>query len=589
MKKLIMGFFASLGFIVFMGVFALGILIFSFSPPKPSIPASAVLTCQLHSDLPEHAGWADLVDGVLGSSFSLYDIVETLDYACHDPRVKGLVLRLDQAHLSLATIQELHSALRRFKKAGKFVIAHTDTFGDGHNAMGQYYMASIAHEIAMQPYGGIYLLGVGFEFFHGKKFLDKIKVGARFYKKEEYKAAFDTFTEEAITPAHREAMTALARSLYTQMVRDIAAERDMTENDLMGLMQQSPLYGAKNAMSLGLIDHVYYYDQCLKYALIKGGKESKSIPLEKYSYLRQNHKGTAEHSIALMYGVGNITRFQEGGSLPSLQGESSFNVQEFEKATEAILKDSTIKAVVLRLNTPGGEAIATETMWRQVQRLRESGRPVVVSISDYGASGGYWIATAADAIVAHPASLVGSIGVIAGKFVLHDLWEALGIQVDSVRFGEKVLMESANRDFTPGEEKCFQRMIDKTYEAFLAKVAAGRGMDTEHVKAIAKGRIWTGEDAYRLGLVDGLGDLSVAVEKAKSLAHMGTEEEVELVVFPKYHGLLEKLYSVIRPSEDLETQALHKILAVFQPLREIMTRIWEKPHIQAKMDVKLYS
>lgn len=581
MKKVVVSFFAWVGFFVIL-VLTLGISLFLIksSTQKKPLPPSMVLTLHLKDDLHEyehklHHLWPST------QGMSLADITHALHEACDDARVKGLLLRLDQATLSLAKIQEIHGAFKRFKQAGKFIVVHVDTFGEGANAMGQYYLASNANEIAMQPYGSLYILGLGFDVLHGKKLLDRLNINTRFYKRDEYKSAFDMLTENEITPANKEALTALGQSLFEQMVRDIALEREMSEKDFKLLVDQAPHHGAKNAMALGLIDHIYYYDQCETYALNKAGAECQSISMVTYSQNLPSRKIIHPHSIALVYGVGPIVRFSDMSVMNG--GETTFNAEDFEKTVDAILKAPTIKAVVLRLNSPGGSATASESLWRHVQRLKEHHIPVVVSISDYGASGGYWIASGADAIVAHPGSLMGSIGAISGKYVLENVWEALGITVNSIHFGQQALMGSTNHDYSPTEWMRHKAGVDFIYKAFIHRVAMGRKMDYDHVHALAKGRPWTGEDAYRLGLVDALGDISKAIYLAKIHAHIPPEEKVNIIPYPKTKPFFEHLFTYLGNGFGGVTLQLKELFIAFKTFFKDV----RSPSLQAKSHIKV--
>lgn len=550
MKRIILGFLASIGFLVICAGGAVFYFIIASSPIKPKLPESILLSLSLQGDLPEYAQNRSLYQELTQGSFSHYDLITTLASAQEDDRVKGLLLKLNDGSMGYAKSHEFLSALRRFRNTGKFVIAYTDTFGELENATGQYFLAAGADEIAMQPYSSISLVGLGIDLPHGKKLLDSLKITPQFYKQGIYKSALDMFTEEKKTPANEEATQALLRSLFDTLVKEIARERDLNESDVRALINQAPIHSATKAMQVGLIDHIYYQDQCEKYALKKAGKGTKKVSFFTYQAGLKKESGDECDKVALIFGEGEIITHPLIDTLPMMPTETSFDALSFGKTVDEVLKDRNVKAVVIRLNTPGGSSVASESIWRHVQRLKEKGLPVVISMGNYCASGGYWIATAADKIIANPMTVTGSIGVFGGKFAIPDLLETLGIHVDSIRFGDKSLASSPFHTFSSEEWKSHKESIDMIYYAFLAKVADGRKMDLPLVASLAKGRVWSGEDALRLGLVDALGDLNDAMDIARELAKISETSEVCLIPYPRSKNLLDRAFTLMTTDQD---------------------------------------
>jgi protease-4 len=596
--------------LVFLTLIVIVFFSFSRNSESPSVigkrlPDSMVLTLSLGGDVSDHDGSASFFRRLSQGALSHFEVLSTLDQAKNDNRIKGLLLNVKAGGMGLAKSHELLEALRQFRKAGKFVVAYSDTFGDMGNATGQYFLALGADEIMMQPYGSLNLLGIGIDLPHGKKFLDALKITPQFYKRDEYKSALDAFTEGKITPANQEALTTLLGSLFDTIIKEISKERDLSEQDVRALIEQAPIHTATKALKLGLIDRVFYYDQCVAYCLKKAGEGSVKYALANYSHhmgesfqsffegpqvSSDAKESPSNTSIALLFGEGEVTRYDAYDPM-DFQRSSALSSGNITKSVEDILKNDKIKALVFRLNTPGGSPVASETIWRQLQRLKKKGIKVVVSMGDYCASGGYWIASGAHKIVANPMTVTGSIGAIGGKFSIAHLLKALDIQVDSIRFGDQSLSSSPFHDFSTQEWKSHKEAIDIIYNAFIHKVAEGRKMDPSHVLSLAKGRPWSGEDALRLGLVDTLGDLHTAFKIAKELAQIPPKETPEVIIYPRHQGVLDFIKNqIIHEDMGEETQESHlyvlqKIILLYN---KILSFIKTSDTVQLRSDIHIH-
>jgi len=379
-------------------------------------------------------------------------------------------------------------------------------------------------------------------------------VEAQFVHKGIYKSAPESLTETGMSAPHREMMTGLVGDLSEQIVAGISADRRMTAEEVRGIIDGAP-YSDSEALQLKLVDKTGYYDQMLDEAKAKAGKDAKTVKLLDYSLVaeemkpgkgmaalagkifRKNEPSGRQPKIALIIGDGEIVSYK--GNPQGVFGEPGMSADKIVEAFEDAEKDKDVAAVVFRIDSPGGSPAAAESIRHAIMKVQQKGLPVIVSMGGYAASGGYWIATPADKIVAEPASITGSIGVFGGKIVLAQLWKKLGVNWESVSVGDHARMWSPNAAFSPQEKARFDSMLDSIYEAFIAHVMEGRKMTRAQVLAVAEGRVWTGRQAKEKGLVDELGGLDKAVELAKAAAKLPPTEEIPVERFPAPKSPLE--------------------------------------------------
>jgi protease IV len=453
---------------------------------------------------------------------SLRAVVEALHTAAADPDVVGLVARVGGA-LPLARAQELRDAVQAFART-KRAVAYAETFGEGASGTVPYLLATGFSEIWLQPSGDLGLTGVAAETTFVRGALDKAGLQPQFSQRHEYKNAVDRLTRHGYTDAFREASARLVESAYEQVVAGIAAARGLPGDRVRELVDQAPLSAAQ-AREAGLIDHVGYRDEV--YAAVQGDADllflsryAKSAPKQLAGRIRRRNAPV----VAVVTVAGAI---QQGRSRRSLlspgAGAGSDTVGA---ALRSAGRDHQVKAVVLRVDSPGGSYVASDVIWREVGRLRALGKPVVASMGDVAGSGGYFVAMAADAIVAQPGTITGSIGVFSGKVVVTGLLERLGVGTDAVAAGRNARMFTARAGFDDEQWARLDTWLDRVYADFVGKVADARGLTKEQVHEVARGRVWTGADARERGLVDELGGLRRAAELVRERAGLPADAEL---------------------------------------------------------------
>jgi len=495
---------------------------------EPAIPARATLVLSPSGDLPEV-----LPDVVFGpGELTVRGYVELIRKAKTDTRITGILLRPGSLSSPFwAKIQEVRDALDDFRASGKYVHAWLEYAGDR-----EYYLASAADRVYLLPSATLDLTGIAsYELFLRGTF-DWIGTFPDFLHVGDYKSAVNTYLEKSFTPAHREMADSLNRSQYEQLVRGIADARKKTEDDVRATIDQGPFLPA-DALRLGLIDEVAYEDELDD--LNDDLRGAAFVDAEDYAQVSWAASGVTRRSkVAVINAVGVINSGRSGFDPVNGAVVGSDSLVEYIREARA---DRSIRAIVLRVDSPGGSSTASDVIWRELSISRENTRPLIVSMSDLAASGGYYIALAGDAIVAQPGTLTGSIGVYTGKFVTAGSFEKLGANIESVSRGKQAEMYSPDRRFTPDERKKITDSMQSVYDQFVERTAAARHMSPEKVDEVAQGRVWTGEQARQLGLVDELGGLYTAIGLAKQRARIPADEEVELVVFPPRRSVYEVL------------------------------------------------
>lgn len=554
MKKVFIGALVALGALtLIVVVLGAGVALASLLT-KGRVPARTILEADLQEPLPEVIPDDPLARLQMGRTMTVLDVVSALERASEDRRVVGLVARIGGG-LGLAKTQELRDAVLRFRSKGKWAMAWSDTFGEAGPGTGGYYLATAFDEIYVQPSGDIGLTGLILESPFLRGAVDKLGLVPRLDHRHEYKNAMNLFTEKKYTDAHREATRKIMESWFGQIVRGIAEARKMSEEEVRALMDRGPFLG-REALEAGLVDGLAYRDEVYQKAKEKAGRGAKTQFLS--SYLRRAgspyRKGT---TVALIYGVGQVFR-GESEYDPASQ-EPTMGSDTVAAAFRAAVEDKSVRAILFRVDSPGGSYVASDTIWRETVRAREAGKPVVVSMGDVAGSGGYFVAMACDKIVAQPATITGSIGVLGGKFLTTGFWDKLGISWDEVHTSRNSTIWTGTHDYSPSEWERFQAALDRIYEDFTSKVAEGRRLPKERVLEIAKGRIWSGEDGKGLGLVDAVGGYAEALALVREAAGLPEDARIRLKVFPKKKTLLEAIFG--RERESSEGQAALRLAA----------------------------
>ena len=454
-------------------------------------------------------------------------VLRTLYEAGDDSRVRGLLVKVGGG-LSWARAQELRDGLQAFAKSGKLIVAWAETLGEGGNGSADYLLATGCPEIWLQPSGEVGLMGIAAETTFLRGALDKLGIEPQLDKRYEYKSAADRIMRKEFTPEHREAIDRVLASSWEYAVDKIAAARSLETDAVRALADRAPL-SADEARAAGLVDRLGYRDEVDADVRSRVGSDVQLLFADQWTPKRTAPSLVKRHKdvVALVDGQGEIVVGRSRGT-PRGQLMGSTSVAA---AMRAARENERVRAVVFRVDSPGGSAVASDTIWREVLLTKQAGKPVIVSMGDVAGSGGYYVACPADVIMAQPSTITGSIGVVAGKVVLSELLEnRLGLTTGAVEHGGSARMYSLRRGFTDDERNRLSAMLDRVYQEFVQKVADGRGMDYDAVHAIARGRIWSGADAAGNGLIDELGGLRDAADVARQRAGLPSDAPVRPAV-----------------------------------------------------------
>ena len=532
---------------------------------KSQIADNTILELNLEQEIIEYVP-PSISQLMESKKMTVLGIVRALERASEDDRVYGLVAKVGESELGMAQIQEIRDAVIRFRSAGKKAVAWAETMGEFGPGNKSYYLASAFDEIYLQPSGELGLTGLIFESPFVKETLKKLDLEPQLGHRYEYKNAPNTFTHTSFTKPHREALEAIMNSMFGQLVGGISESRGIEQDSLKRLIDEGP-YLSTGALEAGLIDGLAYRDEVYEKVREEAGDGAKFLFLNKY-FDRVGPSGDAENTFALIYGNGMIKRGKSGYDM--VFGSTTMGSETVSAAFRAAIKDEGISAIVFRIDSPGGSAVASDTIWRETVRAKEAGKPVFVSMGNVAGSGGYWVAMDATGIVAQPGTITGSIGVFGGKFYTSGLWNRLGVSWDEIHTSKNSTIWSSTTKYNAAEWAKIDLLLDDIYDEFTAKVARGRGLEKSRVHKIAKGRVWTGEDAHKLGLVDELGGVMMAIDLAKEATGIGKDEPVKLKIFPREKTLIEVLFAALLGEEDESSEpgtALGVIGSVADSLR----------------------
>lgn len=578
MKRFVLGVLSFIGALTLLFTVAAVALVAMAASKKPTVPSQVLLELELDEPLAESHPDESLTSAFGETKSTVRDVVEALQKAGADPRVKGLVVHVGAAPGSMAVVQELRDAVKAFRKAGKPAIAYADSFGEFGGANGAYFFATAFDEVYIQPSGDVGLVGLAAETPFARDAFAKLGVKPQIGQRKEYKNAVNSYTEQSYNAPHREATEKYLGSLFGQLVRGVAEDRGRTEQEVRALVDRGPV-PAKEALEAKLVDGLLYRDEV--YAKVRertGGKEPELLYLGKYLKRagRPNSSGT---KVALIYGVGGVVR-GESQSNP-LSGELNMGSETVARALRKATQDDEVKAIVFRVDSPGGSYLASDSIRREVQRAREQGKPVIVTMGNLAASGGYFVAMEADKIVAQPGTLTGSIGVFGGKMVTAGLWEKLGVNWDTIAFGKMATVSSTDAEYTPEQKAQVEASLDRIYADFTAKAAAGRKLPLEKLQDVARGRVWTGEDAKALGLVDALGGFPVALDLAREAAKLPAGAPLEVQVFPRQKAAAELVAELLAGGDEDNSEEVETRLA--NPLKPVLALTRAAYRLAARM------
>lgn len=579
----VVGIFVAMALLSLLGLFSIfGIAAISSAPSQ--VDDNSVLMLDLKGSINERSQedpWSAIIGNDAMQSQGLDDIITAISIAKDEKKVKGIYIKAGTfTGARPATLKAIRRALIDFKKSGKFVVAYGDTY-----TQGAYYLCSVADSVLINPQGMIDWCGLSSQVVYYKDLLDKIGVEMQIVKVGTYKSAVEPYILNEMSEANREQISTYCSETWNEMVMDVAKSRKLSADKLNALADSSMLMRGTNTYKTSkLVDKLAYSDQVSNTIAAMMGKDSEedyhivqvSDMVQKAS---STPKGLGGKAVAVYYAVGNIVNEPSGSFSSEDEIAGSKVIQDLKELAD----DDDIKAVVLRVNSGGGSAYASEQIWHQVMNIKAK-KPIVVSMGDLAASGGYYISCAADYIYAEPTTLTGSIGIFgmfpnAGKL----LNDKLGVHFSTVKTNAMSDFGDITRAFTPEERAMAQAYIDKGYDLFTRRCADGRKMQQNEIKAIGEGRIWTGAHAQKIGLVDELGSLNDAIEKAKKLAKI---DDATVMVYPAKTSTLESILGSLTESSITDSkmqEALGEYYNVFSEIKNAN----KKTGMQASMPYSL--
>jgi protease-4 len=505
-------------------------------PGGPTLAPGSILVLELSGEYLETAEPSFLDRLLAGRRRPFVSLLSELEKARRDDRLAGVVLRVRELGIDWGMAQELRDALGELREAGRPTLAYLETGGLGANL--EYYVASAADRVVVSPGSSSPLVGLAMEFLFLGGMWEKLGAGFEAIGSGEYKSAAETIAGREMSPAHREMATSLLDSLWAQFVAGIASGRGLDEAAVRRAIDRAPV-APEELVELRLADSVEDFD-----AAVASLGSGERVAGDDYRAVDPASVGFAPKArFALVYGSGAVV---VGSGHLGPAGSPVLASDTVGEAIERAAEDAEVAAIVLRIDSPGGSPLASEIVWSAAEKARAAGKPVVASVSNVAASGGYYVLCGADAVVASPGSLVGSIGVFAVRPVIGGLLEKLGIGVESMTRGAHADLLLASRPLRAAARERLRADIDGIYDLFVQRVAAGRGLSVEAVDAVGRGRVWTGEQALGRGLVDELGGLRTAVRRAKVLAGLDPAADVELVTYPPPRSLAEQVSDALR-------------------------------------------
>ena len=507
------------------------------------------------------------------SQIGLDDVLASIKYAASDPKIKGIYINSATVSASPATVKEIHDALLAFKKSGKFIYAYSDVF-----AQNGYYLASVADKIILNPTGSLDFKGYAMQIMFYKGLIDKLDVDVQVVRHGQFKSAVEPYILDKMSEANREQLTLLTNTLWDVFISDISASRKIPADTLNAIADNLLCALPKDALRLKLVDKLGFpsdMEKMLRDKLnVAEDKDLNIVTIEKYKKSIKNDNNATD-KIAVVYAVGNI-KDGKGDNSQGIYSESF--IKEFKKA----YKDKDVKAIVLRINSPGGSALASENIWQEIEKAKKAGKVVVTSMGDYAASGGYYIACNSNYIIAQPNTITGSIGVFGMiPSFQNTLKNKLGITIDGVKTNKHSDYGTGFRPMDETEMAMMQISVEDIYSTFTKRVADGRKMTVAQVDSIGQGRVWAGADAIKIGLVDKLGSIDDAIAKAAQLAKIS---KYAIVYYPKQKDWFTMLFS----NEDEVDAALRAKLGRFYFTYEGLDQLMNQEGVQARMPMEIY-
>ena len=521
-----------LAILISVGVFYY-LLLSSFMESAPPISRDSYLELNIYGEIPERS-YSDPFSRIFTSEPpSMEGLLDCINKAAIDPKIKGIVLRPLGSSIGWGKIEELRDALFQFQKTGKPVYVYLEMAGNR-----DYYLSLTGDMIFGSPTGMLMINGLLGGSYFIKGTFDKIGVEADFIAHGKYKNAPDIFTRSDMSPAQREVINSILDDYFGRYVKSIGEERDLDQETVRKLINRG-MYTISDAVEKGLADTVMYFNEFKDYLKKMNGRSPRFVSYGRYKKIPLSKLGVkARQTIAIIYCSGTIV----SGVGDDMSDDGMIISDGMANTIREVANDNNIKGIVLRVDSPGGSGIASDIIWQEVFEARKK-KPVIVSVSDMAASGGYYISVSADSIVCEPSSIIGSIGVFAGKFSLKDLYKKLGINKVEIPRGENSDIFSEHNKFSDEQRTLIKQGIDEFYQIFVDKVAEGRVMTDEEVDAIGQGRVWTGDQAMKNGLVDKIGGIKTAINMVKKMCGIPEGQAVYVRRLPRQKSLLDRLLS----------------------------------------------
>lgn len=502
----------------------------------------------------------------------LFEILQSIKHAKKDEKVAGIFLDLNSLQAGMATIHEIRNALIDFKKSGKKIYSFADDY-----AQTAYYLASVSNKIFLHNMGAVQWKGVSTELLFFKNALEKLEVDPQVIRHGKFKSAVEPFTEEKMSAENRKQIRTFQTAFWETMKNDVAASRNISKEELERIANNYACRNAEDAIALKLVDKIVYRDEVYsEIAIVTGKKPEKSfIPLAKYfGTTKADDSNISSNKIAIIFASGEI----EDG-----RGESdNIGGDRFAEIIKKAREDEKIKAVVIRVNSPGGSALASEIMWREIE-LTKKKKPIIVSMGDVAASGGYYISCNADKVYASPLTITGSIGVFGLMFNINRMLKnKLGLTVDTVKSNAMADIGTPLRMMTANEREIIQQGVDRIYNTFTSRVSAGRNIEQSQVDSIGQGRVWAGIDAKNIKLIDEFGGINDAIAFAAKKAGV---KDYRIVQLPEKKDAFTALFESL--NEDAETKMLHKTLGENFSYYKTLTNALKNKGIRTRMEYDL--
>ena len=537
-----------------------------------------ILTLDLRTPMIDHS----VGESLFGDTpKSVVDTVYALNRAKDDSSVKGVFIRAENFGMAPASAEELRLALLDFKTSGKFVIAHAQGFES--TSLMSYQAVSAADEIWLQDTTGFTVSGMRSEteFFGGV--MEKFDADPEFFQFHEYKSAVNSYTQKDLTESHREATTSYLTSIYDNAVAQIAEDRGMTVPGVSQVLSSAP-HSAETALEAGMVDKLGQLAEAKDYIRKKVGDDKIA-----FTSIASYGPGTTtgKNTIAFIGGQGAVLPGKSSGGSLFSQGVT-MGGDTVSAGFDAAIKDKKVKAIVFRVSSPGGSPAASDQILAAADRARDAGKPVVISMGQYAASGGYYVAAHADHIVALPQTITGSIGVYGGKVALEGTFAKVGYNIEGITVGgEYAGAYSVDTPFSPSQAEAYRGQLQDIYDDFTTRVANGRDLPLERVQEIAKGRVWTGAQAKEIGLVDELGGIMAAIDAAKKLAEIDADEKVRIKVFPRQKSIEDQINDLFTGSAQMaqDVKALQEIAALPEVQAALRARQSAKFGQELKADI----